>query len=247
MNPAKTKPAADSGSDDNRARKRRNRSAIIVTLIAALAFGALVVIAGNDGDDPATTASGANSSNESQVVKRQADDPMAVGDVDAPVVLSQWTDFRCPFCALFNRDTLPVIVDEYVDSGKVRIEVHDVAFYGRQSMDAAVASRAAGEQGKFFEYMKAVYAEAPEKGHPEISRDDLVAFARKAGVPDVDRFRSDLDAPDIRRQARESNETAQGIGVNSVPFFVAGDTALSGAQPVEVFRDFLDEAIRKAG
>ncbi|WP_105567090.1 DsbA family protein [Microbacterium halophytorum] len=183
---------------------------------------------------------------EGPYVRREEGDPMAIGDVDAPVVLVEWTDMRCPFCAAFSVDSLPTIVEEYVDAGKVRLEVNDVAFFGEESAEAAVAARAAGEQGKFFEYLRTAYAAAPESGHPDMPREKLIAFAEDAGVPDLDRFAADLDSPELRAAADESTQYAQRLGVNSVPFFVAGETAVAGAQPLDVFRDFLDEAIAGA-
>lgn len=188
----------------------------------------------------------AEASAESPIVRRDADDPMALGDVDAPVVLVQWTDLRCPFCAAFSRDTMPVLVDEYVDQGLVRIEVHDVAFFGEQSEAAAIAARAAGDQGMFFEYTNAIYAAAPESGHADLPRAALIDFAEQVGVPDIDAFTADLDDPAIAAAMQQSTATAQSVGVTAVPFFLAGGTAVSGAQPVDVFRQLLDEALQAA-
>ncbi len=183
---------------------------------------------------------------ELEIVKRQADDPMAIGAVDAPVVLVMWTDMRCPFCALFDREMLPVIVDEYVNTGKVRLEVHDVAYFGEQSQEAAVAARAAGAQGLFFEYTQAVYAAAPESGHADLPREVLIQFAQQVDVPDIERFKADLDDPLLIEAVQTSTTNAKNLGVSSVPFFVAWDHAVAGAQPMEVFRTFLDDAVARA-
>lgn len=153
---------------------------------------------------------------------------------------------RCPYCAAVHRETLPTIIDEYVDKGLVRLEVRDVSFFGEQSENAAVAARAAGKQGKFFEYLDAVYEAAPENDHPDLPREKLLSFAEAAGVPDLAQFTADLDDPALHEAAQQSTTDAQRLGVNAVPFFVAGDTALSGAQPLSVFRDFLDQALEKA-
>lgn len=194
-----------------------------------------------------TTDAAASAYTDSPVVRRDADDPMAIGSIDAPVVLTEWTDLRCPFCASFSRDTLPAIVEEYVDEGLVRIEIHDVSFFGEQSEDAAVAARAAGEQGRYIEYLTAVYDAAPDRSHPDMPRETLIAFAETAGVPDSAKFTADLDDPALRAAVQQSTTTAQQLGVTAVPFFVAGDTALSGAQPASVFREFLDQAVEQAG
>lgn len=231
---------------------------IVLTVVAV--FAVLVIIAQLTQQNPATGEkpspisgaetkageSSAASAEELPIVKREDGDPMAIGDVDAPVVLVWWTDMRCPFCAVFDRETLPLIMKEYVDTGKVRIEVHDVAFFGEDSEAAAIAGHAAAEQGKFFEFVSSVYAEAPEGARPDLPRERLIYFAEKAGVPDLDKFTADLDDPEIIAAAQQSTMTAQGLGVNSVPFFVTHDTAMSGAQPIESFREFLDAALERA-
>ena len=198
---------------------------------------------GSGGSDEAGSG-GAGSG--ASLERRAQDDAMAIGDIDAPVVLSEWVDFRCPFCAVFSRDTLPVIVQEYVDAGKVRIEMHDVAFFGEESTRAAAAARAAGEQGKYFEFLEAVYAAAPESGHPDLPPKELIAHAKTAGVPDLQRFEQDMGREDLVAAVEESTVQAQRIGVTGVPFFVVDGTGLSGAQPADAFRQVLDRAVADA-
>ena len=158
-----------------------------------------------------------------------------------PLVSSQSLVKR--FCATFSRDTLPALIEEYVDTGKVRIEFTDVAYFGEQSEDASVAAQAAANQDKYLDFVTAVFDEAPESGHAELTRDVLIGFAEKVDVPDLDAFRADLDDPDVRAQATAETRAAQGLGVSAVPFFVAGETAMSGAQPLQSFRDYLDDAL----
>lgn len=180
-------------------------------------------------------------------VRLLENDPMAIGSIDAPVVLSEWTDFRCPFCAVFSRDTMPQLIKEYVDAGKVRIEMHDVAFFGEESARAAVAARAAGEQGRYFEFLSAVYDAAPESGHPDLLPNELIEFAKVAGVPDISKFEIDMQRDDLVLAVQQSTEQAQQLGVTGVPFFAVAGQAFSGAQPIESFRQFIDEQLAKAG
>lgn len=170
-------------------------------------------------------------------------DPLAVGSIDAPVVISEWTDYRCPYCALFATETLPVLMEEYVDTGVVRIEFNDVYFFGDESLDAAVAARAAANQGYYIPFIETLYAAAPEKGgHPPMPRETLIGFAETAGVPDLARFETDLDDPALLEAVQRSHEQAVAWGITSVPFFVIGDQAVPGAQPLEVFRELIEGA-----
>ncbi len=262
---AETESAAEGtrarSTDLIEAKYRRSRIWTVVLAVLVVFLGIVVVAEILPGQSPTSSSSAgpAASSAESSAadgesggaqemgfVRRDPDDPMAIGDVDAPVVLTEWIDLRCPFCAAFSRNTLPTLVEEYVDTGQVRIEFVDVAFFGEESEDAAVAARAAANQDKFVEFVTAVYDASPERGHPDLPRDVLIDFADQAGVPDIDRFTADLDDPEIRADAQASTQYSQQIGVTAVPFFFAGDMALSGAQPTATFQEFLDQALAQA-
>lgn len=246
-------------------RLRRSRTWNVVlgaVAVIGLVFGGFQLVEdGNRADEAAAQgASGrgsaeanggaggtGDSAERSANIERRIDgDPMAIGELDAPIVLSEWVDFRCPFCAVFSRDTLPTLLKEYVDSGKVRIEMHDVAYFGEESARAAAAARAAGEQDRYAEFVAAVYKAAPEKGHPDLTPDELVAFAEVSGVPDIARFKTDMVRDDLESAVAESTAQAQQLGVSGVPFFVVNGQALSGAQPIDTFREVLDGALAEA-
>lgn len=235
------------------ARYRRSRTWNIVLAAVAVFLGVVVIaqtLTGGSGTEEQITETAENTQNpggDMEFVRREADDPRAIGSVDAPVVMTEWIDLRCPFCASFSRDTLPALITDYVDTGKVRIEFVDVAYFGEQSLDGQIAARAAADQDKYVEYVTAVFDAAPEKGHPDLTRDVLIDFAEQVDMPDMARFTSDLDDPQLRSTAEAQTLEAQQLGVTAVPFFVAGQTALSGAQPESTFRDYLDDAIAAAG
>ncbi len=235
------------------ARYRRSRTWNIVLAAVAVFLGVVVIaqtLTDGSGTEEQITETAENTQNpggDMEFVRREADDPRAIGSVDAPVVMTEWIDLRCPFCASFSRDTLPALITDYVDTGKVRIEFVDVAYFGEQSLDGQIAARAAADQDKYVEYVTAVFDAAPEKGHADLTRDVLIDFAEQVDMPDMARFTSDLDDPQLRSTAEAQTLEAQQLGVTAVPFFVAGQTALSGAQPESTFRDYLDDAIAAAG
>ncbi|MGB3327610.1 MAG: thioredoxin domain-containing protein [Thermomicrobiales bacterium] len=246
---AARKEARDTKSyRDLETRYRRSRLANIVLAVLVAFLGIVVIAQMQSGATTSNTgtASGTGATNE-PFARRDPNDPMAMGSIDAPIVLSEWADLRCPFCAAFSRETLPVLIEEYVKPGKVRLEFNDVTFFGTQSEDAAVAARAAGEQGKYFDFLFAVFDAAPEGSHPDLPREKLIAFAVQAGVPDMERFTADLDRSDLRAAVQASTTRAHGAGINGVPFFLANGKVLSGAHPVDTFRTFLDEALAAAG
>lgn len=109
--------------------------------------------------DNATDATLYGAGDDGEVGRRNADDAMAMGAVDAPIVISEFSSFGCPYCARHNNETEQRIVEEYVETGLVRLEWNDFPINGPNSEDAARAGRAAAEQGKFFEFKDALFAE----------------------------------------------------------------------------------------
>lgn len=227
-----------------------------LALIGAALIAYLVIRPGDDAASahPAAAPSATSQTTDAEagagvshppVERRQAGDPLALGDADAPVALVVFSDFRCPFCAKFSRDTEPELVKRYVDGGQLRIEWRDFPIFGSQSMAAARAGRAAAEQGKFWEFSRAVYAAAPERSKADLTDENLIGFARQAGVPDIGRFTEGMRGDRFDAAINADLAQGTGIGVPSTPAFLIDDVPLLGAQPTEDFVRAIDGALAK--
>ncbi|POH60132.1 DsbA family protein [Arthrobacter glacialis] len=183
---------------------------------------------------------------ELKLERRIAGDPMALGAVYAPVVMIEYSDYRCPFCGAYARKTQPEIIKKYVDTGQLRIEWRDLPVFGESSVAAAVAVRAAGEQGLFWQFNEAVYAAAPEKGKAELSEPELLKFAQEVGVPDMAKFTADTKSPELRALVNADLAEGTSLGLNSTPTFVINNQSIPGAQPLDIFVQVIDEALAKA-
>lgn len=224
--------------------RRRDLALLTLATAVALTLVAFLVVraTGNDdgvapsadGQSPAIAAAAALGPLGDQA-RRLPDDPMALGSPTAPVVLVEFADFRCPFCAQFSRQTQPRLVEDFVDSGVLRIEWRDLPIFGEQSMAAARAARAAAAQGKFWEYTAAVYRDAPARGKPDLNDAVLQGFARDVGVPDMEKFTADATSAAFDDAINRDVQQALAIGIPSTPAFSINGTPVLGAQPTEEF------------
>lgn len=178
---------------------------------------------------------------------------MVLGDDDAPVTIYEWTDYTCPYCGLYHRDTLPTVIKEYVDEGKVRIEVHDVTYIGEQAEDAAVAARSAGLQDRYFDYLFAVYGLSADGAKPNLDEAQLKELADGLDL-DAEKFAADFASPELRHEVQSSTAQAQQLGISGVPFFIVSQTdtlqgaqQLNGAQEIDAFRSVIDQQLKTAG
>ncbi|MCP3801121.1 thioredoxin domain-containing protein [Allokutzneria sp. A3M-2-11 16] len=172
---------------------------------------------------------------DESVGRRKAGDPYAMGRVDAPVVLVEFADYRCPYCVKFATDTKPELIRRYVDNGTLRIEWRDYPMFGEESENAALAARAAGRQGKFWPYHELAFEEAPRKGRASFPRERLVEIAKRVGVADLKRFEADLADPALAEEIKADMMDGRRIGVSGTPAFVLNGRPMVGARPLEDF------------
>ncbi|MFK5633631.1 thioredoxin domain-containing protein [Ornithinimicrobium sp. LYQ103] len=171
--------------------------------------------------------------------RRDPADPMAVGEVDAPVVMIEYADYRCPYCAKFAADTRPQL-QELVDDGTLRIEFRDLVLFEDVSRQAAVAARAAAEQDRMEAYQEVLFARSVD-GQAELDRDDLLALAEEAGVPDLEAFEESLDDPALAALVDEDTAEARALGITSTPTFLVNTTVVAGAAELDHFLDVVEQ------
>ena len=214
-------------------------------LIVALAVAAVLL----SGERPQPTAQERQqeqqqerqpAGNEDRAAGAAAGHP-SQGDADAPVVMIEYGDFRCTFCGKFAREVEPQLEEKYVESGTLRMEWRDFPYLGRESVDAALAARAAQEQGRFWEYHDLLY----ENQSGGFSEERLIELAREAGL-DVGRFEKDLASGRFERAVAEDFQEGQEMGVTGTPTFVINGRVVAGLQPVEVYEEAIERAKAEA-
>ena len=133
----------------------------------------------------------------------------------------------------------------YIEDGTLRLEWRDFPYLGEESRRAAVAARAAQEQGKFWEYHDLLYENQRSRNAGAFSDESLIGFAREAGL-DVERFESSFKGGKYEDIVEQVFREAQDAGIQGTPTFLINGRILVGAQPLEVFEQMIEEEFRKA-
>jgi protein-disulfide isomerase len=136
----------------------------------------------------------------------------------------------------------PKLYKEYVKNGTLRIEWRDFPYRGQESVNAAVAARAAQAQGRFWEYHDLLY----NSQFSGFSDENLTELAREANL-DTQRFESDYRSGRYERSVRADFQQGLNAGVNGTPTFFIDGKMLVGLQPVGVFAKAIEDARREAG
>jgi protein-disulfide isomerase len=222
--------------------------AVLVALVVAVLAGLyLEPGGGSPGESAPATAdpperAGAEQSEGPSAQLTGTGDPMSLGADDAPVVMVVYADHMCPFCAAWEKDTLPELTERYVDSGQVRIEAKAFPYLGDRSRTLAIGAEAAAAQDMFWEYQEQVFLRQDElrsAGDPEPV---MVQIAEQIGL-DPERFSEDLDEESLRESVDQDFADGQRLGLSGTPSFLINGEPLVGAQPLDVFAARIDEAL----
>lgn len=174
-----------------------------------------------------------------KVIRRDPEDPLALGSAEAPVVMVMFSDYQCPFCGRWTEETLPEM-QQFIDDGELRIEFRDVNMYGEDSRRAARASVAAAEQGKFEEYHAQLFPEGQTL--TDYSAEALTDIAVETGM-DATQFGADMESEKTTQIVDTNEQLGQELGAFSTPSFIVNDTTIVGAQPANVFIDTIEEQL----
>jgi protein-disulfide isomerase len=184
-----------------------------------------------------------------EIVLGPEDSPQR-GAPDAPLVLIEFSDYQCPYCARHFMDTYPQLDREFIAAGKLRYIVAEFPLVHLHplAIKAAEAARCAREQGKFWEMHARLFANQrqlePWSAHAQALGLDAAAFEACMS--------SDRYAGEIQRNAAE----AQRGGINSTPTFLLGMGSgelvrvvrrLRGAAPYPAFKAELEALLSPSG
>lgn len=158
------------------------------------------------------------------------------GPEDAPVTIIEYTDYQCPYCKRVQ-PTLKTLLKEY--PGKIRFAVmNNPLSFHKRALAAAMATRAAGNQGKFWEMHYLLF-----ENSRKLNEADLVGYAKDIGL-DVDKFNTDRKDEKLKAEIlKEQKQAVQNNATGTPAFFINGKK-LSGARPLASFKAAVDSALK---
>ncbi|MGH1567114.1 MAG: DsbA family protein [Nitrosopumilus sp.] len=167
-----------------------------------------------------------------------------MGDFDAPITILEWGDYQCTFCFKFHQNTLNIINEEYIKTGKVKLVFKDFPLNGPDSLLAAEATYCAQDQDKYWQYHDELYKNWGGERTGWVTRDSLNEFSISVNL-DLDKFNACLDEHKYQNKVIALHEFGKNIGVDATPsFLVFNDQKIikiRGNQPLEIFLKTFDE------
>ena len=176
------------------------------------------------------------------------DDDYIRGRPEAKLTLIEFSDFQCPFCERFYRETLPQIEREYISTGKVRMVYRDFPIDNihKDAQKAAEAAQCAGEQDKYWNMHDKLF-----DNQKALGVNNLTKYAKELRLS-TDRFDDCLNSGKYAEEIQKDLTDGQEAGVEGTPTFFLGITnkdktiqgkPIRGAMPYNTFKQAIDKLL----
>ncbi len=166
-----------------------------------------------------------------------------LGDSSATITILEWGDYQCTFCYRFHESSLKTIIDDYIDTGKVKLVFKDFPLNGPDSILAAEASYCAEDQEKYWKYHDELYTNWGGERTGWITRESLNQFANTLEL-ELEQFNTCLDEHLHKQRVMELYQFGQEVGIDATPSFLIFNNEnvikIRGNQPIEVFIRTID-------
>jgi len=167
-----------------------------------------------------------------------------MGNENAPITILEWGDYQCTFCYKFHQDTLDIINEDFIKTGKVKLVFKDFPLNGPDSLLAAEAAYCAQDQEKYWQYHDELYKNWGGERTGWITRDSLDKFGTTINL-DLNKFNNCLNEHKYQEKVISLHEFGKEIGIDATPsFLVFNDEKIikiRGNQPLEVFLKTFEE------
>ncbi|MCL2932538.1 MAG: DsbA family protein [Trichodesmium sp. MAG_R03] len=169
--------------------------------------------------------------------QEQIGDSPTFGSTDQKIVLFEFSDFQCPFCAKVQKN-LKEFMDKHEDRVTLVFKHLPLTRIHPQAIPAAKAAWAAQQQGRFWEYHDALF-EQQDKLEEQL----YIEVANNLGL-DIDKFNSDRQSEEAIASIETDFKLAQKIGISGTPFFVMNGETFSGAVKLSQMEETLAKVIQ---
>jgi protein-disulfide isomerase len=202
----------------------RNRIVLLAAAVGAAAVVAVVLIlVATGGSNPSSTTTSVAAAQSTPTVKQLfAGIPQhgdTLGKASAPATLVVYEDPQCPYCRAWNLETLPTVIDQYVRTGRIKLDYRGIEIIGPDSVKGLRAIYAAGEQNKLWNFADALYVHQGEENSGWITNGVILRAAAEAGA-NGKAILADMGSAAVGAAVAKARSEATADQVQGTPTFI---------------------------
>ncbi|PIC56997.1 dihydroneopterin aldolase [Sporosarcina sp. P12(2017)] len=210
--------------------------AVVLTLVTVGILAAVVIFSNKEEALP------------TEIKKIDVTGQPSLGEKDAPVTVVEFGDFKCPSCKAWGEMVYPQLVDEYVETGKVKFSFVNVLFHGNESTLASIAAESVYERspGMYWNFHQAMFDAQPVENHdgPWITPERILEIA--SGFPEIDQtlLKEDMEQEATMESVKIDEDLVKKAGVSMTPTIVINGKMMEDPFDYEAIKTAIEQGIK---
>ncbi len=186
-------------------------------LLAACVVAILIVVSQSGSDSGGGDSALEGVSQVESQLKGIPQKGTVLGDPSAQTTVVEFGDLQCPVCQQFSEKVSGDLISGPVTDGDAAYQFRQWPIIGDQSVTAAKAALAAGEQNRYWNFVQLFYMNQGTENTGYVTDGFLESIAKGAGVPDIGKWNDDRDDPKWDRVLNTNDSAASDHGFTGTP------------------------------
>lgn len=170
-----------------------------------------------------------------------------LGEPDAPVTVVEFGDFKCPACKAWGESVFPALINDYVETGKVKFSYVNVLFHGEESQLGSLAAESIFKQNPdtYWDFHQELFKEQPSQNHDAlwITPDKMLEIAKKFPSIDVEKLKVDLEQQSAIEEVQKDSKLVEEYKVEQTPSIMVNGTMLEDPFDYEEMKSLIEEEL----
>jgi protein-disulfide isomerase len=204
----------------------------IVVAVVIVAIVAIVIATGSGGKSSGPVKAGSGKASQNVALVNAAingipQNGITLGNPTATVTLQYFADLECPICKDFTLGALPSIIQNWVRTGRLKIEFRNLETATREPevfRSQQIAALAAGKQNKLWPFVELFYHEQQEEGSGYVNEQFLQNMAQQVPGLNLAQWTAARSDPTLASQITTDAQVASASGFSGTPSFLIGKT-----------------------
>lgn len=217
--------------------KNSNMKFVVVLTLVAVALLAAFVVFGNK-----------QKSLPTEIKQIDITGQPLLGEIDAPVTVVEFGDFKCPACKAWGEMIYPKLVNDYIETGTVKFAFVNVLFHGKESTLGSIAAESVFERnpGVYWDFHQALFDAQPTENHDAqwITPERILEIA--SGFSEIDQtlLKEDMEQQATMESVKHDEDLVRDVGVSLTPTIVINGKVMEDPFDYEAIKAAIEKATK---
>jgi len=215
--------------------------AVIITLIVVVLLVAIFLL---NNKDTANEGDG----EQAEITKQPSIEGQPVmGDENAPVTIVEFGDFMCPACKTWGQNHLQQLMEDYVDTGKVKFSFINVLFHGEESKLGSLAAESILKQNPdaYWDFHNALFNAQPDENKEWMTTDKLLEIEEDIPEIDSEKLKSSLKDESEIAELSKDTELVKDYGIELTPSIMVNGKMIEDPFNYEQITNAINKALEE--